>query len=306
MEITRKEFTFPSASGLCDIQTYAFIPENVKATVQIAHGMAEHALRYTWFAEQLCNAGYAVYINDHLGHGKSVKNDDMLGFFGGTKGYMHIVNDCKNLNRLIKEEYPNVPHFFFGHSMGSFIARCYSKYYGDSIDAAVYCGTSGANPGAAAGIVMSNTISKFKGEMYRSSLINSIAFGSYNKKTEGRTPFDWLTKDSAVVDAYIEDKYCGFCFTTAGFRDLFSVLSEVSKKDWYTSVPTKLPILLIAGEDDPVGAYGKGVTEVYNGLKDSGHNVEMKLYPNDRHEIHNELDKDQVVADLIAFFDANI
>ena len=117
---------------------------------------------------------------------------------------------------------------------------------------------------------------------------------------------DWLTKDDAVVDAYIEDKYCGFCFTVAGFRDLFSVLSEVSKKDWYTSVSQDLPILLMAGEDDPVGAYGKGVKQVYDGLKKTGHKVEIKLYPGDRHEIHNELDKEQVMADLIAFFDSNI
>ncbi len=306
MEITRKEFKFPSASGLCEIQAYAFIPEEVKATVQIAHGMAEHALRYVWFAEQLCNAGYAVYINDHLGHGKSVKDDSMLGFFGGKNGYMNIINDCRYLNKLIKKEYPDVPHFFFGHSMGSFLARCYTKYYGDSVDAIVYCGTSGANPGAAAGIAMSNVIGKAKGEMHRSEFINNIAFGTYNKRTPGRTPFDWLTKDDAVVDAYIEDKYCGFCFTVAGFRDLFSVLSEVSKKDWYTSVSKDLPILLMAGEDDPVGAYGKGVKQVYDGLKNTGHNVEIKLYPGDRHEIHNELDKEQVMADLIVFFDSNI
>lgn len=305
----RNEFKFPSSSGLCDIFAQSFIPDsgNVKAVIQISHGMTEHSDRYIPFAEKLCEAGYAVFTNDHLGHRRSVKDDSMLGFFGSEKGYMNIVNDCKKLTEIAKREYPDVPYFFFGHSMGSFIARCYTKYYGDGIDAAVYCGTSGPNPGASVGIAMAKLISKTKGEMHRSEFINSVAFGTYNKKTAKKTDCDWLTKDEDIVQKYISDKYCGFIFTAAGFKDLFSVLNEVNANDWYLSFNKELPVLLIAGEDDPVGAYGKGVTKVYENLKNTGHSdVTLKLYPTDRHEILNETDREDVMNYLVSWFDSKI
>lgn len=305
----RNEFKFPSSSGLCDIFAQSFIPDsgNVKAVIQISHGMTEHSDRYIPFAEKLCEAGYAVFTNDHLGHRRSVKDDSMLGFFGSEKGYINIVNDCKTLTDIAKEQYPDVPYFFFGHSMGSFIARCYTKYYGEGIDAAVYCGTSGPNPGASAGIAIAKLIGKAKGEMYRSEFINSVAFGTYNNKTDKKTEFDWLTKDESTVQEYIADKYCGFIFTAAGFKDLFSVLNEVNANDWYTSFNKELPVLLIAGEDDPVGAYGKGVTKVYENLKSTGHgDVTLKLYPTDRHEILNETDREDVMAYLVSWFDSKV
>lgn len=305
----RKEFNFPSSSGLCDIFAQSFIPDsgNVKAVIQISHGMAEHSDRYIPFAEKLCEAGYAVFTNDHLGHRRSVKDDSMLGFFGSEKGYMNIVNDCKKLTEIAKAEYPDVPYFFFGHSMGSFIARCYTKYYGDGIDAAVYCGTSGPNPGASAGIAIAKLIGKAKGEMYRSKFIDSVAFGAYNKKTDKKTAFDWLTKDENKVDEYIADEYCGFLFTAAGYKDLFSALNEANANDWYQSFNKELPVLLIAGEDDPVGAYGKGVTKVYENLKNTGHgDVTLKLYPTDRHEILNETDREDVMAYLVSWFDSKV
>lgn len=305
----RNEFKFPSSSGLCDIFAQSFIPDsgNVKAVIQISHGMTEHSDRYIPFAEKLCEAGYAVFTNDHLGHRRSVKDDSMLGFFGSDKGYMNIVNDCKKLTEIAKAEYPDVPYFFFGHSMGSFIARCYTKYYGDGIDAAVYCGTSGPNPGASVGIAMAKLISKTKGEMHRSEFINSVAFGTYNKKTAKKTDCDWLTKDEEIVQEYIADKYCGFIFTAAGFKDLFSVLNEVNANDWYQSFNKELPVLLIAGEDDPVGTYGKGVTKVYENLKNTGHSdVTLKLYPTDRHEILNETDREDVMNYLVSWFDSKL
>ena len=231
----------------------------------------------------------------------------MLGYFGKKNGYMNFIEDCKQLTDIAKNEYKGLPFIFFGHSMGSFIAREYTAYYGNEIDGAVYCGTSGPNPGAAVGGMLANMIASRKGEMYRSEFINNIAFGTYNKKTEKRTAFDWLTKDTAVVDKYIEDKYCGFLFTATGYRDLFNLLSSVSSKNWYKKVPTELPILLMAGQDDPVGAYGKGVTQVYRELKDTKHkNVTLNLYEGDRHEIHNELDRDKVMDELIAWLDSTV
>ena len=308
MEFLTKEYSFESKSGLCNIYAQSIAPMDygsVKGVVQIAHGMAEHGGRYGELAARLCKAGYAVFISDHVGHGKSVSSDEMLGYFGKKNGYMNFVEDCKQLTDIAKSEYKGLPFIFFGHSMGSFVAREYTAHYGNEIDGAVYCGTSGPNPGASVGGMLANMIASRKGEMYRSEFINNMAFGTYGKRTEKRTPFDWLTKDTKVVDKYIEDKYCGFLFTATGYRDLFNLLSSVSAKKWYTSVPTELPILLMSGEDDPVGAYGKGVKQVFSMLKETKHkNVTINLYPGDRHEIHNELDKDKVISDLIAWLDS--
>ena len=309
MEIITKDYSFKSTTGLADISAKSFAPAEgeVKGVIQIAHGMAEHKSRYNWFAEVCVNAGYAVFINDHIGHGKSVANDDELGFFGDSNGYLCIVDDMHILTGIAKEEYPGKPFVLFGHSMGSFLARMYTENYGSELDAAVYCGTSGPNPAAGMGVALINAIEKAKGNHYRSELVNNMAFGSYNKRTEKRTPFDWLSRDTAVVDEYIADKYCGFLFTTAGYRDLMQVLQAVNRADWYKAVPKDLPIYLVSGAEDPVGAYGKGVTTVYNKLTETGHNdVTIKLYPNDRHEIHNELDKENVMADTIAWINSKV
>lgn len=300
-----KEYSFRSVSDLSDIYVRCRLPENgqVKAVFQMAHGMAEHCDRYNWFAEKLCDAGYAVFMNNHLGHKLSVENDDMLGFFGEKDGWKNLVADMRKTTEIAKKEFPDVPFIVFGHSMGSFICRAYTSQYTD-IDAAIYCGTGGPNPAAALGIAVAKTVGKIKGVMHRSSLIDKMAFGTYNKRCPGRTPFDWLTKDNEIVDKYIADKYCGFMFTTAGYCDLFSALSFVSKKEWAQKVPSSLPILLVAGADDPVGTYGDGVKKVYDMLKETGHTkAEIKLYDGDRHEILNELDRDNVAADIIAFAD---
>ncbi len=309
MEFLTNEFTYPSASGLCDIFAQSVAPADfgaVKGVVQIAHGMAEYSNRYARFAKALCENGYAVYINDHLGHGASVAREEELGFFGDD-GPNNLVEDMKQLTDIARQEYPHVPLFLFGHSMGSFLARKYTAKYGHMLDGAVYCGTSGPNPAVGIGILLSNAIAKSEGKLYRSSFIDNMAFGTYNKKTPKKTKFDWLSRDEKEVKKYIQDKSCGFVFTVGGFATLFSVLKEVSAKTWYSAVPADLPILLIAGDNDPVGEYGKGVTEVYKTLRKTGHaGTVMKLYPEARHELLNELNRDEVTADLIDWLNAHI
>lgn len=308
MSFTTNEFTFKSASGLCDIYAQSAVPSDfasVKGVVQIAHGMAEHSNRYARFAMELCKNGYAVFINDHLGHGKSVASKDELGYFG-ENGVHSLVNDMKQLTNIAKKEYPNVPYILFGHSMGSFLSRKYTEKYGDELDAAIYCGTSGSNPAAGLGITLAKYLEKSKGDHERSQFLDSIAFGPYNKKTEKRTNFDWLSRDEKEVDKYIEDELCGFCFTTNGFKNLFTVLKSVSQKSWYNNVRKDLPILLISGDGDPVGDYGKGVTQVYNDLKKTGHNALIKLYAGARHEILNETNRDEVMKDIIGWLDKTV
>lgn len=303
MGMNVKEFDFPSASGLSDIYARAFIDETVKqpkAVIQICHGMAEHSDRYIPFIEHLTSAGYVVFIHDHLGHGKSIANEEELGFFGNKFGWHDLVNDAKLLTDFAKANYESLPYIIFGHSMGSFVARSYIEKYGANVDAAILCGTSGANPAAGLGAIAASIVGKKNGSHYRSNLLQRLAFGKYNQRIKTpRTEFDWLTRDEVIVDQYIEDPLCGFVFTSAGFHDLFKLLQSVSKHEWYQNIPFVLPILLISGLEDPVGEYGKGVRQVYNDLKKTGHNeVTMKLYENDRHELLNELDKAQVFSDI--------
>ena len=305
MDFITNEFTFKSTSGLCDIYAQSAVPSDfslVKGVVQIAHGMAEHSNRYARFAKALCENGYAVFINDHLGHGKSVASADELGYFG-ENGLTSLVDDMKQLTDIAKKEYPNVPYFLFGHSMGSFLSRNYTEKYGKELNAAVFCGTSGTNPAASIGIMMAKHFEKSKGDHDRSEFLNSMAFGTYNKKTAKRTEFDWLSRDENEVDKYIADELCGFCFTANGFETLFTALKSVSQKSWYNNVRKDLPILLIAGNADPVGDYGKGVTQVYNDLKKTGHNALIKLYSGARHEILNETNRDEVMQDIIGWLD---
>ncbi len=302
--MVKTEFYFPSNSGLADIHAAKYLPEGeVKAVLQIAHGMAEHLERYEKFAQFLTDNGIAVYINDHIGHGKSVKNDGELGYFGEKDGWKSFVEDCHTLTEIAKKENPGKPYAFFGHSMGSFVARAYSFKYSKDIDCAVFCGTSGANPLAGAGKIVAGLIAKVKGDHHRSKLIDKMSFGAYNDKTEKRTPFDWLSVDKKNIDDYIADPYCGFLFTATGSKDLVSLLSFVSEPTWYSQFDKDLPVMIISGGDDPVGAYGKGVHEVSEGLKNAGvKSVETKIYNGYRHEILNEPDLFPTVAgDVLDF-----
>lgn len=299
-----KEYSYPSKSGTADIYAMSYAPDdgNIKAVFQISHGMAEHCGRYKEFAEYLVSRGFAVFINDHVGHGRSVKNDDDLGYFGEKNGWQAFVKDNRTLTEMARKEYPDLPVIFFGHSMGSFVAREYARRYGsdEAIKGFIFCGTSGKNPGAPAGIILANLVAKVKGSRCRSKLIDSIAFGTYNKRIDTpRTNFDWLTKDEAIVDTYIADKYSGFLFTAVGYRDMFTLLKTVSADDWYQGLNKDKPVYLTAGEMDPVGTYGAGVTQVYNDIKAAGvKDVSIRLYKDDRHEIHNELDRAQVYCDI--------
>ena len=306
-----KNYTLPSSSGLADINIVNYYPAAdiaIKGVIQIAHGMAEHLERYADFIDFLSMSGYVVFINDHLGHGKSVASDADLGFFGETDGDLNLVNDMKLVTDLAKSKYPDVPYILFGHSMGSFLSRLYTELYGDELTMAIYCGTAGANPAAGIGAKIASLIAKTKGSHYRSTFINSLAFGSYNKRCRPqRTDYDWLTKENSVVDEYIKDDYCGFLFTADGYKDLFTLLKKVNREDWFTSFDSSLPLMLIAGEEDPVGAYGAGVREVYDKLVATGHsNVSIKLYPGDRHEILNETDKKTVYSDILTWINQNL
>ena len=305
MEFLTKEYTFPSHSGLCDIYAQSAAPidyGSIKGVVQISHGMAEYSNRYARFALELCKAGYAVFISDHIGHGSSIIDRDMLGFFGETEGEEHFVEDLKSLTDIIKSEYPDLPFFMLGHGMGSLIARKYTAKYGYLLDGVIYSGTSGENPVLGIGISLANALIKQNGPLHRSEVLHAIAFGAYNRKTQKRTENDWASRDEEEVDKYNADEFCGYNYTVSGMKALFTTLKQVSSKRWYNTVPLSMPIYLISGTMDPVGDYSKGVNEVYKMLKKTGHkNVTMKLYEGARHEILNEINREEVYADIITW-----
>lgn len=300
--------TFRSRDGIHDICYHVWFPEaEPKAIIQIAHGMCEHSQRYKKFAEFLCGRGFIVCANDHLGHGDSVSSEDELGYFAEKDGWETAVRDMHSLTLIMKKQNPDLPYFLFGHSMGSFLARAYTTWFGSELEAVVYCGTAGPMKAAEALLLAVDAAKKAHDPYYKSSTINKLAFGSYNKRIQNRrTDFDWLSRDERVVDAYIADPRCGFVFTLNGFENLGRLLWFISQPKWFSTMRKDLPILLIAGDADPVGAYGEGVKKVFNKLVGASCSAHIKLYEGARHELTNETCRSEVFKDVSEFFETYI
>ena len=297
------EYRFPSATGIGDIYACAYKPDNGEYDIVLVihHGMAEHQERYRGFIEFLCNNGVAVYMHDMANHGKSNTNYEEAGWFGEKDGYKGLIEDFRHNVKVAQEENPGKKLIVMGHSMGSFICRMYTGWYpDDGYNGAIYMGTGGPNPIAGMGKAMASAIGAFKGKKHKSKTIDKMAFGSYGKNFEGRTNFDWLTRDNTIVDRYIKDPYCGFLFTVQGMKDLITVNMACNEDSWFESVSKDLPILLCSGALDPVGDYSKGIEAVKEKLLQTGHaKVTVKLYPDCRHEILNEENKEEVMADIL-------
>ena len=299
----QRSFQFPSATGVCDIAANAYFPEDgtFDTVLTVHHGMAEHQERYLPFIRFLCENGVAVYIHDMASHGSSRTASGLTGWFGEKEGCPNLVRDFRTLAAQARAENPGKKQLVMGHSMGSFICRLYlSQYPEDRPDGAIIMGSGGPNPAGKAGQAMASMIGALRGKQHKSPLMNKMAFGAYGKRFEGRTDFDWLTRDQQIVDRYIEDPGCGYLFTVQGMHDLIQANMESNLPEWYEKVPKELPILLISGEEDPVGDYGKGIRAVEASLKETGHSaVTMELYPGCRHEVLNETNRQEVMADLL-------
>ncbi len=300
---------FTSANNISQIAYYLYPPEGEpRGIVQISHGMCEYLTRYEAFAADLNRRGYLVCGNDHVGHGHSAASRKELGYFPGGRAHQILPEDLHTLTEMVKQRYPGVPYFLFGHSMGSFVARLYLSRFGEELSGAVLCGTSGPVPGSRLGISLAGLIAALKGEHYRAHFLENLAFGSYNSRYEAvETPSDWISRDRQVVRRYREDEHCLFTFTANGFHELFTMVTLVSRKAWANTVPKNLPIYLIAGDMDPVGQYGKGVCLIKDRLVNAGvSDVSMTLYPESRHEILNDLDKEQVTKDVLTWLDRHL
>lgn len=303
MLCTAMTSSFKSCDGIHDIFYRVWFPEgNVRGVVQISHGMCEYIGRYSEFAQFFVQHGFVVCGNDHLGHGGSTANDEELGYFAAEKGWQKAVCDLHRLTKIMKKNYPDVPYFLVGHSMGSFIARAYCTKFGYELDGAVFCGTSGGMDGLSALIAFVEAQEKLFGGRYRSKFVNHLAFGAYNRKIHSpKTSYDWISRDTDIVDKYNADKKCTFTFTLNGFENLMKVLWFVSQDKWFSTFRKDLPVLLIAGDKDPVGSYGKGVVSVYNKMLDYHCTADCIIYPEARHELFNETNRGEVYLDVLDF-----
>lgn len=295
--------TFPSTTGLCDIHFYIYKPEHPKAVLMLSHGMCEYIERYEEFAEFLCENDIAMCGNDHIGHGNSIRDMDMLGFFGTEKGYVNMVRDLHRMRKVLDKVFPDIPRFLMGHSMGSFLARIYlSKYPEDKWDGAIIMGTAGGVTGSAPIRSMLDMLTKNHGDLYRTKL-GSAVFGIFSLKIANRrTPNDWLSRDDKNVDKYLADPKCNFLFTVAGYRDLLNALLCANSAAVIENTPMEdLPMLFLSGGDDPIGEYGSGVRAAFEKYVDHGCDANLRIYREARHELIFELNRDEVMNDILEF-----
>lgn len=298
----KKEFYYDSKDGLTKIHAVEWIPEgDVKAVLQICHGMVEHIERYHEFAEFMCEHDIYVVGHDHLGHGKSVVDTEKLGYFGDPEGNAYVIADIHKLRVQTTEKYPDVPYFMLGHSMGSFLLRQYLGLYSKGLSGAVIVGT-GDQPNLvlSVGKFVCKVIAAVKGWNYRSKFVNSFAVGGYEKKMG----LAWISRNPENVEKYGADPLCSFMFTVNAYYHMFSGIQKVNKQEKEGKTVKTLPMFFVAGKEDPVGNFGKSVENVYRRYKAAGYqDVEIKLYEEDRHEILNEVDREVVFEDILTWLE---
>ena len=262
----RDEFYFPSKDGNTEIHTMEWKPEGeVKAVVQLCHGMVEYIKRYDEFAEFLCSHGYYVVGNDHLGHGKSVQSKSEYGFFNEKYANACLIGDMHTLRQRTAKKYPDVPYFMLGHSMGSSLLRQYVQMYGNGLAGAIFMGVVADKPyhTLVSGRRLCRFMAAFRGWHYRSRLVDRMAVGAFNKKyRHPQTRADWVTSDPQRLEEYVSDPLCSFMFTVNAYYGMFTGMMAMEKKESIYMIPKSLPILFTAGADDPVGNFGKGVRKV--------------------------------------------
>lgn len=304
----RTEYYFDSR-GAGKIHVCRWAPEgSVKAVVQIVHGIAEHVLRYEEFAKFLNTKGILVVAQDHMGHGKSIDHGGTIGYFDG--GWEAACADTVRLTKDTMAECPGVPYILFGHSMGSFMTRTIlGKHPELGLAGCIICGTGWMPDGLLAfGHAAAKLICKKDGECNPSPTLQGIAFGNYNARVEHkRTDFDWLSRDSGVVDAYIADPMCGFIASGGLLRDMLGGMKESQQKSHLAKMNRKLPVLFIAGGEDPVGNYGKGVHVAAEHFRRAGmEDVSIKIYPLCRHEILNEINRMEIFEGIYYWISGKI
>ncbi|QEH61698.1 lysophospholipase [Spiroplasma chinense] len=284
--------------------------KEVKGVMQLVHGSCEHSQRYDEVAKELNKIGVVVVSNDHRGHGKTADlENNELGYFADSNGWELIIDDLKLVNDFIKQNWPNKKVILFGHSMGSFMARTYLIKYGPTVDGAVISGTAW-QPQIVLNVGKSVAKKHIKkhGPKYIDKFIYNLSYTAYGKKfkKEGKTGTEWLSQNKESNQKFINDPLCGQIFTSSAFLDMFMGIEFNQKKKNLKKMDKQMPIILVSGKNDPVGSFGKGVKKTYKAFKKHKLNVEMKLYPELRHEILFENTEGLVLNDLLTFVQNNI
>ena len=283
-----------------------FEPSNsntdIHATLLIVHGMAEHSGRYVEFAQFLADNGIAVATYDQLGHGKTIKSPDELGFFGDEHPVQSLLKDVIIVADSLKSRHPDVPHFIMGHSMGSFIVRTVLKHHAQDFTGAILMGTAQSNPLTKILLPINKFLAKAaprKPNTLLSNMTNKV-LNSKLKNRKSTSPFAWLSENTANIDAYEADPLTGFTFTNNGFMSLFTVMKLGLSKNWAKTIDKDFPMFFVSGKNDPIGDMGKGVRHIAKNLtKQNFSNVNVQLYPNMRHEPLHEQGNQVVYQDIL-------
>lgn len=274
-----------------------YLVENPRGIVLCVHGMCEHSLRYENFALFLNANRYSVYTYDHRGHGKSILKNEEKGYLG-KDGFNKMVYDLNVLVSYIKEKHPQKKIYLFGHSMGSAITARYLQLY-DSVDGCILSGSNYETKFLKFARFLGKVSCSVNGEKTSGKLFGKLLFGRFNQNfTPNRTSFDWLSRDEKEVDKYVSDELCGFTCSNRFYYDFFNGISDLSKRENIEKINPKLPIFIISGDSDPVGNNGEGVKALYQILRSQMSDVELKLYKNARHELLNEINKEEVYQDI--------
>jgi alpha-beta hydrolase superfamily lysophospholipase len=281
---------------------YQWLPEvETVAVLQLIHGMAEHAARYDHLARYLTDRGIAVYADDHRGHGLTVPDGKSWGVLTDKAGFARMVENEREITDRIRQAHPGIPVMMLGHSMGSFIARHYVTRYGKSINGLILSGTgSQSTVELCGGLLIAFLQSLLLGKKSPAKLLDQMAFGAYNRRfAPNRTSFDWLSRDEAEVDKYVADPMCGNVFPAGFYTEFFKALLFLKRRKSIRLIPTSLPVFFFSGQEDPVGDFGKSVRRVYEKYRQHGvQKLEMHLFPDGRHEMLNEINREEVMEKL--------
>jgi alpha-beta hydrolase superfamily lysophospholipase len=301
MKTIKREF--PSTDGVHSLAATLSLPEGeVCGIVQVIHGMTDYTDRCEDLFFALSKAGYLVVGYDHLGHGRTAKDKEELGFFAEKDGWKILVSDAVSVASAIRKEYgKELPYILLGHSMGSFVARLAAMKIAP--EKLVLVGTSGGESGASLGRAMSFLLAKLYGTRHVSHLMQGLVFGDYDKRFPGNYPSRWITVDTDNLIRYKDDPFCTFRFSVSAIGDLIALHQKANSSTFYSQLPEGTSVLLLSGEDDPVGGYGEGVEKVYWKLLRKGKKAKMILYPGYRHEILQDFCKKQVVEDILSFLE---
>lgn len=306
-----QEFRFPSADGTTTLYGRTWAPEHgaPRAVLQLVHGIAEHIGRYDRFARFMSDHGYLVCAEDHLGHGNTPENAEDLGYTADKDGWVKMTDNVSALHERIAPQYPGIPYFILGHSMGSFLTRSYLIRYPGTVDACALLGT-GQQPESVlkAGLAACRLEQIRLGKRGRSKLLQSLCFGAYNSQFKpNRTESDWVCSVDEVVDAYIADPFCQVMPTVTLMRDMLTGIRFNQQAENLAKMDKTTPVFFLSGDQDPVGSNGKGVRAAYQSFLDAGcGHVRLKLYPGGRHEMLNEHNWQDVYDELLSWFDQQI